>query len=40
MKFRRRFPKREYKPKTPIYLIIFFLIILGLILLLRSLEGG
>lgn len=40
MKFRRRFPKREYKPKSPIYLTLFLILIIGIIIFLKIFKGG
>lgn len=40
MKLRKRFPKREYHAKSPWWLIILFLIILGMITMLNILKGG
>jgi len=39
MKFGGRFERSEYKPKSPIYLIILFLLIIAIMLFLRILRG-
>ncbi len=40
MKFRRRFQKIEYKPRSPIYLIILFVLIVALMIFIRVFKGG
>jgi len=40
MKFGGRFQKREYKPRSPVYLIILFVLIVVLMLFIRVFKGG
>lgn len=40
MKFEGRFRRVEYKPRSPIYLIILFILIVGLMIFIRIFKGG